>query len=93
LNYLFFIVFLIGLTTAVSDSYTIVYGVPSGLKTALVFPLLKVTTTILMIYACFRLLFNNRYLLYSRLFYFGATLISVLALLQLNTLNFLGFHY
>lgn len=93
LNYLFFIVFLIGLTTAVSDSYTIVYGVPSGLKTALLFPLLMVTTTILMIYACVRVLFNNRYLLYSRLFYFGATLISVLALLQLNTLNFLGFHY
>jgi CubicO group peptidase (beta-lactamase class C family) len=93
LNYAFLLAFVIGLANSVADASGIVFGVPGGLKVALLFPLLAITTTILMIFACTRLVANSRYLVWSRIFYLLITAVSVVALLQLNTWNFIGFRY
>lgn len=92
-NYLFILIFVIGLMMSLSDPLTIVYGVPSSLKVLLVFPIFAIITTLGMLVFFVRSLGNSRYSVMSRLCYLLLCVISVIALWQLSYWNLLGFNY
>jgi hypothetical protein len=93
LNYFWWFSFLVGLSLVLNDPTAVVFGVTTGLKVVLVFPLLMIVTTLLMAYVCVRLVPDTRYRTWSRLYYVLVTLVSGVALFQLYFWNLLGYNY
>jgi CubicO group peptidase (beta-lactamase class C family) len=93
INFFFLVVFIFGFMMALGDRYEIVYGVPASVKILLIIPYLVILTTLFMWIMGFRLLSNKRYSLRARLYYMALCFISVLALVQLNYWNLIGYNY
>ncbi|MDH4090886.1 MAG: beta-lactamase family protein [Cyclobacteriaceae bacterium] len=92
-NYLLLLLFLVATVVSLRVPFDIVYDVPALLKTALVFPLLMIVTTVGMLVLGARLLNNDQYKMRSRIYYVMLTVGSVLCLLQLSYWNLIGFNY
>ncbi|MGE0773409.1 MAG: serine hydrolase domain-containing protein [Cyclobacteriaceae bacterium] len=92
-NYFFLLLFLLLFASATANPFDLVFGIPTTIKVALIFPFLMIATTLLMFVFLFRLFLDTDYKLRSRLYYLLLCLVSVAALWQLNYWNFLGFNY
>lgn len=93
LNYFLLGVFYIGLLQILSDPTQIVFGVPFSLKVLLVIPFIVILTTFIMMLQLYRIWNQRRHRLWSRVFYFLITIMSIAALWQLYYWNFIGFRY
>jgi hypothetical protein len=67
--------------------------VPGSIKFALILPFFMIITTLLMFVFIVRNISNHHYSFMSRFIYLLLSLISVVALWQLNYWNLLGFNY
>lgn len=92
-NYFLFFLFVLIFVLSLSDPLEIVYGVPGSIKFALILPFVMIITTLLMFVFVVRNITNHRYSFMSRFIYLVLSLISVVALWQLNYWNLLGFNY
>jgi CubicO group peptidase (beta-lactamase class C family) len=93
LNFLWWILFVVGMSFILSDPTSVVFGVSAALKVVLALPLVMIANTLLLVYVCVRLVPDARYRAWSRVYYVGITLVSMLALAQLYYWNLVGYHY
>jgi CubicO group peptidase (beta-lactamase class C family) len=93
LNYVFLLLFIALMMVSLSDPMELVYGIPSSMKIALVFPLLMIVTTLGMLVLGGAIVQKKNYSWVTRLAYILLTLISLAFLWQLNYWNFIGFNY
>jgi hypothetical protein len=93
LNYFFFLLFLAGVAIGMSGGVEIIFGIPGSMKFCLVSALLMIPSTLVMILFLVQMLRDHRYSRWSKTYYAWLTLVSILALVQMNYWNFLGFNY
>jgi CubicO group peptidase (beta-lactamase class C family) len=93
LDYLFLVLFYLGLVVLLSDPASIVFGLTTPVKIVMILPLVSAVLTIVMIINVFRLTGDRRFSLMGRSFYVAITIVSVIGLWQLYYWNLLGFNY
>jgi hypothetical protein len=92
-NYFLLATFYLGLVIILADPSSIVFGIPIALKILLGLPFIIIFLTLIMFLQLYRIWGNRRHAVWSRVFYFLITIMSVAALWQMYFWNFLGFHY
>jgi CubicO group peptidase (beta-lactamase class C family) len=92
-NYLFYLLFLAGVAIGMSGGVEIIFGVPGAMKFGLACALLMIPATLIMVLFLVQMLRDHRYSRWSKTYYAWLTMVSILALVQLNYWNFLGFNY
>ena len=90
---LLYLVFIIGIATALGDVEASVFSVPSSLKSILILPFILIVITLLMIYHVWLIWKYGGTRIRSRIFYTLLFVVNVLAIWQINYWNFLGWNY
>ncbi|MEE4176335.1 MAG: serine hydrolase domain-containing protein [Bacteroides sp.] len=88
-----YLIFFVALVMGMPPGQDIVYGVTTGIKIALFFPLLAIPFTLLMVWQSISLLDERKTRFRSRLFYWLSTIIFLAVIWQFSFWNLLGWNF